>query len=96
MRNRNPRRAYNREGVEQPPMWLGNMRSLGCRKVLVECVACRRMASVNVDTLPDEVPVPDVAISWRRLVCSACGARGERLTTRPDLSDRPGAKKGGP
>jgi hypothetical protein len=73
MRNRNPRRAYNKHGVEQPPMWLGSMRSLGCRKVLVECVACRRMASVNVDRLPDEVPVHDVArlnrgcLSWSML-----------------------------
>jgi hypothetical protein len=50
---------------------------------------------VNVDALP-EVPVPDVSIVWRRLVYTAGGARGERLTTRPDLSDRPGAKKGGP
>jgi hypothetical protein len=95
MRNRNPRRAYNKQGMEQPPMWLGNMRSLGCRKVIVECVA-RATGLVNVDALPDDVPVPDVAIVWRRLVCSVCGARGERFMTRPDLSHRPGAKKGGP
>jgi hypothetical protein len=77
-------------------MWLGSMRSPGCGKVLVECVACRRTGSVNADPLPDEVPVLDVAIVWRRLVCSVYGARGERLMTRPDLGDRPGAKKGGP
>ena len=32
--------------------------------------------------LPDDLPVPDVAL---RLVCSACG-RKDRIITRPDFS----------
>ena len=35
--------------------------------------------SVNVDGLPDDVPVPDVAL---RLRCSACGSRN--VKTQPE------------
>ena len=40
-----------------------------------------REATVNVGSLPADLPVPDVAL---RLRCSVCGSK--RVTTRPDLS----------
>jgi hypothetical protein len=35
--SRNPRRAYDGEGTEIPPMTLGNMREHGVRSVLAIC-----------------------------------------------------------
>jgi hypothetical protein len=49
---------------------LANMRSLGVRSVDVTR-ARKHEATVNVDQLPDDVPVPDVRF---RLRCSKCGA----------------------
>jgi hypothetical protein len=46
---RNPRRAYDKEGNELPPMTLGNMRQLGVRSVSVTCNGCRHEAIVNCD-----------------------------------------------
>jgi hypothetical protein len=76
---RNPRRAYDSEGREIEPMPLANMREQGVRSVDATCEDCRREATVNVDSLPDETPVPDVAL---RLRCSACGSK--RIVTRPN------------
>jgi hypothetical protein len=75
-------------------MWLGSMRSPGCGKVPVECVACRRTGSVNADPLPDEVPVPDVAIVWRRLVCSVYGGAW-RAADDASRSRRPAGREEG-
>jgi hypothetical protein len=47
--------------------------------VNVECLRCQHEATVNVDALPDDLPVPDVAL---RLRCSACGSK--RIMTRPN------------
>lgn len=70
---RNPRRAYDREGREIPPMTLGNMRkSVRSRCVWAECLACRREVELAVDQLSDWVPVPDVAL---RLRCSSGGSK---------------------
>jgi len=62
-------------------MDLGNMREHGVRSVVAECheIRCGHSGSVNVDHLPDDVPVPDVAL---RLRCSACGSRN--VKTIPD------------
>ena len=76
---RNPRRAYTKDGRELAPMPLGNMRAHGVRSVDTACETCGHEASVNVDSLPDEMPVPDFAL---RLRCAVCGSR--RVTTRPD------------
>ncbi len=78
---RNPRRAYDHEGREIRPMRLRNMRAHGVRAVLATCqeTSCGHSGSVNVDHLPDDVPVPDVAL---RLRCSACGSRN--VKTQPD------------
>lgn len=72
MTARNPRRAYDREGREIQPMTLANMRSLGARSVLASCEKCHHEATMPVDELPGELPVPDVAL---RLRCSRCGAK---------------------
>jgi hypothetical protein len=40
---------------------------------------CKHEAIINVDSLPDDTYVPDVAL---RLRCSACGSK--KITTRPD------------
>jgi hypothetical protein len=55
-------------------MTLGNMRAQGIRDVVAHCEAieCHHSAAVNVDALPEDLPVPDVAL---RLACSRCGAR---------------------
>ncbi len=47
----NPRRAYDHEGREIPPMSLGNMREHGVRSVLAICqeTSCSHSASINVD-----------------------------------------------
>ena len=76
---RNPRRAYDREGREIAPMTLGNMRSLGVRSVSATCEKCSHEAAILVDALPDDVPVPDVALKLR---CSRCGARDVKTVPR--------------
>jgi hypothetical protein len=82
---RNPRRAYDADGREIPPMDLANMREYGVRSVEASCVGigCGHEASVNVDYLPEHVLVPDVAL---RLRSSACGSAqredNSRLGTR--------------
>jgi hypothetical protein len=55
-------------------MSLGNMREHGVRSVLALCreASCDHSSSINVDSLPDDFPVPDVSL---RLRCSACGSR---------------------
>ena len=55
-------------------MTLGNMREHGVRSVAAHCqvVGCGHSGTVNVDNLPDDFPVPDVAL---RLRCSVCGSR---------------------
>ena len=62
-------------------MTLGNMRAHGVRHVAAYCqeASCGHGASLNVDELPDEFPVPDVAL---RLRCSRCGSRN--VKTQPD------------
>jgi hypothetical protein len=62
-------------------MSLANMREHGVRSVAAHCqvVGCGHSASVNVDGLPDDFPVPDAAL---RLRCSRCGSRN--VKTQPD------------
>ena len=75
----NPRRSYGSEGREIEPMSLANMREHGVRSVEAECQDCKREALVNADSLPDTLPVPDVAL---RLRCSGCGSK--QIVTRPN------------
>jgi len=64
-------------------MTLTNMREQEIRDVLAYCEAtrCYHSAAVNVDHLPDDLPVPDVAL---RLVCSQF--RSRRIKTIPNWS----------
>jgi hypothetical protein len=57
------------------PMTLGNMRANGVRSLIVHCsnVTCRHEAVVNVDSLPDDAPVPALGLRMR---CDRCGQRG--------------------
>jgi hypothetical protein len=70
-----PGRAYDHDGNEIRPMSLGNMREHGVRSVAAHCQesSCGHSGTVNVDGLPDDFPVPDVAL---RLRCSRCGSTG--------------------
>ena len=64
-----------------PPMDLANMRENGARSVWLYC-DCGHQASVNVDTLPGEVYVPDVRLRCR---CSQCGHHPRM--SQPDWRD---------
>ena len=65
---RNPRRAYDADGREIEPMPLSNIREHGVRSVEATCEDRKQDAVVNVNSLPDDLYVPDVAL---RLRCSA-------------------------
>ena len=57
-----------------PPMDLANIRENGLRSVYANCGTCEHEAVVNVDALPVEVYVPDVA---KRRRCTACREEGD-------------------
>lgn len=73
-------RARDRGGTPIPPMTLANMRALGVRRLEAICenTLCGHAGVVEVDALPGEIPVPDVAGRSR---CSRCG--GKTVSTRP-------------
>jgi hypothetical protein len=54
----------------------------GDSAVLLVFCECGHSGAMSFDGLPDDLPVPDVAL-W--LVCSACGRR-DRVSTRTDFS----------
>jgi hypothetical protein len=62
-------------------MTLANMREHGVRSVEASCleIGCGHEASLNVDYLPDDLPILNIAL---RLRCSACGSRN--VKTIPD------------
>ncbi len=71
---------------------LANMREHGVRSVAAECqeIGCRHEGSVNVDHLPADLPVPDVAL---RLRGSACGSRN--VKTIPNWNEGTWAREYG-
>ena len=83
---RNPRRAYDKDGREIPPMTVANVRSLGCKTVEAFCEAmgCGHSAVVELDPLglPGDFPAPDIAL---RLRCSRCGSK--RVVTRLNMKE---------
>jgi hypothetical protein len=93
---RNPRRSYERDGTEIPPITVGSMREDGIRSVYIECMDCGREDIMNADGLPSHVPVPDIAVERKNLCCPACGARGEELYVRPNWSERRVSETGQP
>jgi hypothetical protein len=78
---RNPHRAYTEDEREIAPMTLGNMRGLGVARVFATCKAsgCGHEADLDVSALPDELPVPEVALHLR---CSACTASRIAVLTK--------------
>ena len=74
---RNPRRAYDADGREIPPMTLGTMRENGTRWIEAYCleISCGDNGLVHVDHLPNDLPVPDIAL---RLRCLSCGSKNVR------------------
>ena len=62
---------------------LGEMRSLGCRDLLVYCrsVECNHSITMNADHLPDDTLVRPLG---DRMVCTKCGRAGADV--RPDYS----------
>jgi hypothetical protein len=67
---------------------LANMRSHGCRDLLVYCVSpwCNHSATLNADWLPDDTALLDLG---HRMVCSRCGLIG--ADTRPDWTAMSGS-----
>jgi hypothetical protein len=88
---KNPRRSYDENGNEIPPMTLASMRAHGVRSIDAFCQAsgCGHEATINVDGLPDSLPVPDVALKLR---CSKCGSRS--IHTRPNWTEMQAAGMG--
>jgi hypothetical protein len=88
---RNPRRAYEGEGREIPPITLGNMREHGVRSIDAFCqaIGCGHVATIAVDGFPDDLPVPDVSL---RLRCSRCSRRV--IHTRPNWAELQAADMG--
>jgi hypothetical protein len=71
-RHRNPRRAYDENGKEIPPVTVAASRASGLHTVAAFCEArgCHHDAVVSLDDWPDEMPIPDMALHLR---CSKCG-----------------------
>ena len=77
-----------------PPVTLGHIRGHGCRDLLVYCEStwCNHSATLNADSLPDQMVIRSLC---RRMVCTACGLIGADV--RPDWSPhtnkaRPGSQ----
>jgi hypothetical protein len=77
--SRSPRRADDTDGNEIPPLTLATMRERGVRSILVWCNACNYSVIFNADHLPDDLPVPDVAL---RMHCSECSSKN--IATFPE------------
>jgi hypothetical protein len=58
MLRRNPRRAYEKNGSEIPPMTLANMRENGTHSIAASCTECQHAATLKVDHLDGALPVP--------------------------------------
>jgi hypothetical protein len=54
-----------------PWITLGHMRKYGCRTVEATCLSCGHRGTVNVDMLPDELPISYVADKLRCLECQS-------------------------
>jgi hypothetical protein len=71
-----------------PPMTLGNIRRLGVQRLIASCLndACRHVALIDVSSYPADTEVP-----WfrTRVVCTKCGARGNKIDVRPNWKEQP-------
>lgn len=79
---RNPRRAYDKDGTETEPGRIGDMVAReGITRVRVFCPApCWHSSTLDVSDWPGELAIPDIGL---RLRCSKCGRHG-RATIMPD------------
>jgi hypothetical protein len=75
---RNPRRAYDENGNEIPPVTVAGSLAEGFRTVMAHCDAhnCGHCAEVPLKGWPPHLPVPDLALKLR---CSSCGSRRIRM-----------------
>ena len=75
---RNPRRAYDENGIEIPPATVASTRAEGMKTVLAFCEAqeCRHDAVVALEGWPGDTAIPDMAL---RLRCSKCGSRAAKV-----------------
>jgi hypothetical protein len=71
-----------------PTVTLANMRSHGCRDLLVYCTSpwCDHSATLNADWLPDDTALLDLG---HRMVCSRSGLIG--ADTRPNWTAMSGS-----
>jgi hypothetical protein len=73
-----------------PPATLGEVRWLDARSLLASCKACAHETVLNVDSLPDTLP-----LSWfaSRFACKCCDAVGAYISPswseKPDRRDEP-------
>lgn len=74
------RRAYRPDGSMIPPLTVAQHLAGGFRLVEISCSACHHSASIDVTTLPPDMPVPDISLRAR---CTSCGSRN--CTSRPDV-----------
>lgn len=75
---RNPRRAYDANGNEIPPVTVGQSLAEGDRTVMAYCEGydCSHGAEVPLQGWPADLPVPDMPLKLR---CSKCGSRRIRV-----------------
>ena len=75
---RNPRRAYDENGNEIPPVTVARSLAEGYRTVMAYCEAhnCGHGAEVPLKNWSPDLPVPDMAL---RLRCSKCGSHRIRI-----------------
>ena len=71
---RNPRRAYDENGNEIPPVTVSASRASGLHTVSVFCEGrdCHHDSVVSLDGWSDDMPIPDMVLHLR---CSKCGGR---------------------
>lgn len=64
------------------PLTVGQHLGAGYRLVEISCSSCHHAASIDVSTLPPDLPVPDISL---RAICRHCGSR--KCTSRPDIKE---------
>ena len=81
--NRNPRRAYDKDGREIQPATVASHAALGLHCVEIFCNACNHYRSrIDVSGLPPDTAIPDVCL---RFICSRCGSKN--LMSRGDTHE---------